>query len=334
MKHSNISIFVSHIGCPNKCAFCNQHTISGSFSTPTPDDVKSACEKALFQVNSLDNSEIAFFGGSFTAIDREYMISLLDTASQYVGEGKFRGIRISTRPDCVDKDVLELLKSYKVSAIELGAQSMNDKVLYLNDRGHSADDVRNASKLIREFDFELGLQMMTGLYGSDLVTDSKTADEIIALKPDTVRIYPTVILENTRLAELFKNGIYNPYPFDDAVKLCADLLLRFEKAGIKVIKLGLHASELVEGEKIGGFYHPAFRELCEGEIFKKKISDLIFNDDFPCKSATIATNPKNISKATGQNKSNVSYFKNKGINLKIVSDKNLSDREIILKEKR
>ncbi len=334
MKHSNISIFVSHIGCPNKCAFCNQHTISGSFSTPTPDDVKSACEKAFSQVKDLKNSEIAFFGGSFTAIDREYMISLLETASQFVGEGKFKGIRISTRPDCVDEEVLGVLKRYKVSAIELGAQSMDDKVLSLNDRGHTADDVRNASKLIKNHGFELGLQMMTGLYGSDLKTDSKTADEIIALKPDTVRIYPTVILENTKLSELYKKGIYKPYPFYDAVKLCADLLLRFEMENIKVIKLGLHASELVEGEMTGGFYHPAFRELCEGEIFKKKISDLIFKENFPYKSVTIATNPKNISKAAGHNKSNLVYFNEKRIDVKIISDKNLSDREIILKEKR
>lgn len=333
MKHSNISIFVSHVGCPNKCAFCNQHTISGSFSTPTPDDVKSACQKALSEVDDLKNSEIAFFGGSFTAIDREYMISLLETASEFVGENKFKGIRISTRPDCVYEQVLDLLKKYKVTAVELGAQSMDDNVLFLNDRGHTADDVKNASRLLKQYGFELGLQMMTGLYGSDTDTDSKTADEIIKLKPDTVRIYPTVILENTRLAELYKKGIYKPYPFDDAVKLCADLLLRFENAGVRVIKLGLHASELVEEEMIGGFYHPAFRELCENEIFKNKIHSLL-SGDVLCKNAVVAVSPKNLSKAVGQNKSNILYFKDKSVDLKIISDSKLSDREIILIEKR
>ncbi|MBE6837476.1 MAG: radical SAM protein [Ruminococcus sp.] len=334
MKHSNISIFVSHEGCPNKCAFCNQHTISGHKSLPDADDVKEICNNALRQVSDKKNCEIAFFGGSFTAINREYMISLLETASQFVGEEKFKGIRISTRPDCIDEEVLEVLKKYKVSAIELGAQSMSDEVLFLNDRGHTADDVKNASQLIKSYGFELGLQMMTGLYGSDTETDSKTADEIIKLKPDTVRIYPTVILENTRLAELYRSGIYKPYEFDKAVVLCAELLMRFEKENIRVIKLGLHASELVEGEMIGGFYHPAFRELCEGEIFKKKISELLFDGNFPCKSATVAINPKNISKAVGQNRKNLNYFMNKGVELKIQPDDKLLDRDVILIEKR
>ena len=334
MKHSNISFFVSHEGCPNKCAFCNQHTISGHKSLPTSEDVKRVCNNALQQISDRKNCEIAFFGGSFTAIDRDYMTSLLESASRFVGEEKFKGIRLSTRPDCVDEEVLEILKKYGVTAIELGAQSMDDRVLAMNQRGHTADDVKNASRLIKSFGFELGLQMMTGLYGSDISTDSKTADELIKLCPDTVRIYPTVILENTKLAQLYRDGIYKPYAFDDGVKLCAELLMRFENKGIRVIKLGLHASELVEGEMIGGFYHPAFRELCEGEIFKRKISEIVFSGDFSCKTAVIAVNPKNISKAKGQKKSNVAWFEKKGVELEIVPDEKLLYNEIILVEKR
>ena len=162
MKKGNISVFVPHIGCPQKCSFCNQNTITGSHSVPTPDDVKNAVETALLKTEY--EYEIAFFGGSFTAIERAYMISLLETAKPYIESGKIKGIRCSTRPDAIDDEVLSLLKSYGVTAIELGAQSMNDAVLSANLRGHTADDVRNASRLIKKYGFELGLQMMTDLY--------------------------------------------------------------------------------------------------------------------------------------------------------------------------
>ena len=322
MKHSNVSIFVPHVGCPNKCAFCNQHTISGKTSLPTPESVREICKSALNQVSDTKNAEIAFFGGSFTAIDREYMISLLSAAGEFVGENGFYGIRISTRPDCIDDEILEILKNNKVTAIELGAQSMNDRVLLLNDRGHTADDVRKASELIKQYGFELGLQMMTGLYGSDVETDVYTAKEILKIKPQTVRIYPTVILENTKLSELLKNGEYKPYGFDEAVELCSKLLIEFEENGVKVIKLGLHASEIVESEMVGGFYHPAFRELCESRIFLERIkSEVGFDEnvasEFPYKNVMIEVCEKNVSKAIGHKKSNILYFEKFNVNLKI-----------------
>lgn len=338
MKHSNISIFVSHVGCPNKCAFCNQHTISGQTTPPTADDVRIICSTALLEIKDKSNCEIAFFGGSFTAIDRDYMISLLESARGFVGKDMFSGIRISTRPDCVDEEILATLKNYGVTAIELGAQSMCDRVLSLNDRGHKADDVKKASKLVKSFGFELGLQMMTGLYGSDISTDYETALEILKLEPDTVRIYPTVILENTRLAQLYKDGSYKLYPFEDAVKLCSELLVMFEEKGVKVIKLGLHASQIVEGEMIGGYYHPAFRELCEGEIFKKKISKIIGFDEsneenFPCKNVIIAVNPKNLSKALGHRRCNVLYYEKYGVKLQVKADNNLDENIRIIEMK-
>ncbi|MDE6723569.1 MAG: radical SAM protein, partial [Eubacterium sp.] len=208
MKKGNISIFVPHIGCPQKCSFCNQNTITGSHSAPTPDDVKTAVETALQRADY--EYEIAFFGGSFTAIKRDYMISLLEAAKPYIESGRVKGIRCSTRPDAVDDEVLSLLKSYGVTAVELGAQSMNDMVLSANLRGHTADDVRNASKLIQKYGFELGLQMMTDLYLSSPEMDIETAKEIIKLNPDTVRIYPTVTLKNTYLEKLMHEGKYTP----------------------------------------------------------------------------------------------------------------------------
>ena len=320
-KHANISIFVAHVGCPNMCSFCNQHTISGCKDIPTADKVSQICKEALSAVASPENTQIAFFGGSFTAIEREYMISLLEAASEYVGEGKFSGIRISTRPDAIDDEVLRIHKSYGVTAIELGAQSMSDEVLSANDRGHTAEDVIKASELIKSYGFELGLQMMTGLYKSSESLDIRTAQEIIKLRPDTVRIYPTVILEGTRLSELYKSGEYKTMEFDEMVKLCAKLLLMFHKENISVIRCGLHASDNVEGERVGGFYHPAFKELCESAVYRDIIEQSI-PSDYKGK-LTAVVSPAAVSKAMGHKKSNQQYFKAKGIDMSVKQDKQM-----------
>lgn len=315
VKHANVSVFVPHIGCPNMCSFCNQHSISGAVSVPKALDVSLACEKAIASGADLKNTEIAFFGGSFTAIERSYMLELLEAAKPYIEMG-FKGIRVSTRPDCIDDEVLELLKSYGVTTIELGAQSMCDTVLELNDRGHSADDVIKASKLVKQYGFTLGLQMMVGLFGSTIELDRETAHKIALLEPSEVRIYPTVILSGTRLGELYKSGVYVPYTIDEAVDICAELLDFFEEKGIRVIKLGLHSSELVEADMLGGLYHPAFRELCEAERFKRLMFDLIGDD----KVASFTVKPSDLSKARGQRNSNIEFFKNKGIEIEIKTD--------------
>ena len=235
MAHSNISIFVPHVGCPHMCAFCNQRTITGVQKIPHAEDVRRVCTQALAEISDYENTEIAFFGGSFTAIPRDYMLELLQSASEFVGKGKFRGIRISTRPDCIDNEVLELLKSYGVTAVELGAQSMCNKVLEANDRGHTAEDVCKASELIKEYGFELGLQMMVGLYKSTLQDELETMESIIDIAPKTVRIYPVAVLKNTQLAELYEAGEYELMPFDEVVSLCAEMLSRLYQAEIEVI---------------------------------------------------------------------------------------------------
>lgn len=325
-KHSNISIFIPHMGCPNMCSFCNQHTISNSFA-PSPKEVGEMLAKACENLPE-GEAEIAFFGGSFTAIGRDYMTALLEQAYPYVKSGKVCGIRCSTRPDCIDRDVLNVLKSYGVTAIELGAQSMDNAVLAANNRGHNAEDVYTASALIKEYGFELGLQMMTGLYLSTPEKDIETAEKIAEIKPDTVRIYPTVILKGTRLGELYKSGEYVPYSFETAAEICADMLEMFERKGIRVIKLGLHASETVEADMLGGFYHPAFREICEGILFRREIE----NQTETGGKYVVYAAPNAVSKAAGQKKCNIKYFSEKGINIKIMQDKSLKNREIIVKK--
>lgn len=326
-RHSSIAVFIPHMGCPNMCSFCNQRAISHTVSAPSPEEVGDMLEKACAALPE-GKAEIAFFGGSFTAIERGYMTGLLEAAYPYVKSGRVSGIRCSTRPDCIDRDVLDVLKSYGVTAIELGAQSMDNEVLALNDRGHTAEDVEAASALIKEYGFELGLQMMTGLYGSTPEKDIETARRIIAIAPQTVRIYPVVILGGTRLAELYQSEVFKPYAFDTAAEICADMLEMFEQSGIRVIKLGLHASETVEAEMLGGFYHPAFREICEGILFRRMIEEKISGG----KSFTVYTAPSAVSKAAGHKKCNIEYFGAKGISIKIKPDERLENRDITVKK--
>lgn len=293
--------------------------------------MRNAVETALASSGiDTSESEIAFFGGSFTAIDRAYMVSLLEAANEYAH--KFKGIRISTRPDAISAEVLDVLKKYNVTSIELGAQSMNDNVLSLNNRGHSSECVRLASKLIKDNGFSLGLQMMTGLYGSSDADDLYTAKEFIKLRPDTVRIYPTVVLDNTELSTLFLSGKYNTQTLEEAVDLCAKLTLMFEEENISVIRVGLHSSDTMESKILSGAYHPAFRELCESKIYLNMIIEIIKNMEIKRGKITIQVAAKAVSKATGQRKSNLTYLKNMGYNPVISADPALSERQIIIQE--
>lgn len=340
MKHANISLFVPHQGCPHQCSFCNQKTISGSVKEITPQEVKETLEKAVSDGIDPKNTEIAFFGGSFTAINREYMISLLEETKPFIDNGNFCGIRISTRPDAIDEDVLKILKEYKVTSIELGAQSTDEQVLLLNHRGHTRDDIIKASNLIKKYGFSLGLQMMTGLLGDTPEKSLKTAEDIISLKPDTVRIYPTIVLEGTYLGELYKKGEYKPQEVSEAVEICAVLLKRFYEENITVIRLGLHSGGNVEEGFLAGPYHPAFGELCESKIYLEKAKEIL-SEKYPIKNKNICSlsqrkiitlyvNDHEISKMTGQKSANKIALKRAGWEVSVKGMKTLDKYEIIV----
>lgn len=314
MKHANISIFVPHIGCTKRCSFCNQNSITGHTDVPSGQTVADAVNTALSSPGYDPKlSEIGFFGGSFTAIDKEYRQSLLRAANNEVKKGNVGGIRISTRPDAVDKEITDELLSFGVTAVELGAQSMCDDVLRINRRGHSSEDVVNASKLIKDADIELGLQMMTGLMGD---TDEKalyTAKRIAELNPATVRVYPTVTLKGTYLAKKYESGEYTPQSLEDAIGLCADIVYGFYQKKIEVIRLGLHS--INTEDYIAGPFHPAFGELTEGEIYyklsKKEFCKL------PKGSYTVKVKRGEVSKFIGQRRRNVSRLSDLGYNIKV-----------------
>lgn len=258
------------------------------------------------------------------------MISLLHTANEYID--KFKGIRISTRPDCIDEETLAILKAYNVTSIELGAQSMSDTVLEMNQRGHNSECVRKAAQLIKSHGFSLGLQMMTGLYASTDELDIYTAQEFIKLSPDTVRIYPTVVLEGTKLAELFFSGDYTPQSVDSAVSLCSKLIPMFENEGINVIRVGLHSSDTMENSIVGGAYHPAFRELCESAMFLDKIFELINSNQISHGNVLVRVSPKDISKVIGQKKKNLTALEKMGYTLTVVSDNTFFKGQITVQE--
>ena len=324
MSHANISVFIPHMGCPNACSFCNQRTISSTAHAPSPDEAEDIIRGAYEYMSpeKRRNTEIAFFGGSFTAIDMEYMISLLERADRYITcENGFCGIRISTRPDCIDEEILMLLKKYHVTAIELGAQSMNDRVLEMNMRGHTSEDIRRSAAMIKSYGFELGLQMMVGLYGSSPADELYTMNEIVRCAPATARIYPVAVLEGTKLAELYKEGKYKLYPFDECVKLCAEIYSTFVKNNIRVIRMGLHAEDGVEQNAVAGFYHPAFGEIVRTEIIRKIIEENLTEGENLCEAP-----PRLTSSLSGYKRSNRIYFADR--NVKFLTNKELPENVI------
>ncbi len=323
-KIFHIPIFVPHKGCPHDCVFCNQRKITGRQKDMTTDDAKKIIDSHLETIEKHNkkgtyHAEIAFFGGSFTAIDIEYQTELLSLAKGYIECGRTHGIRCSTRPDCIDEKILENCKKHGMTAIELGVQSADEDVLLLSDRGHTFDDVTKASKLIKSFGFELGLQMMTGLPGDTYEKSIETAKKLAELNPENVRIYPTLVMEDTRLHEMYKSGIYTPQSLDDAVLLAADAAGIFINQNIEILRIALQTTDGVNEKTVIGPYHPAFAELVYSEIEKRKIEkDIIANNLSDCEY-TVKSTDGNVSKIIGHKKSNKIYFKQKyGVDLKVI----------------
>lgn len=326
-RHANIAIFVPHAGCPCQCSFCNQRHIAGQQQFPSAEDVKNACETAKRALAAEANAQIAFFGGSFTAIPRDEMVGLLQAAAPYVKRGDFSGIRVSTRPDAIDNDVLTILKDYGVTTVELGAQSMDDAVLSACRRGHTAKQVQEAARLIRGAGLTLGLQMMTGLPGDTDEGTMRTAQALAELTPDEVRIYPTLVIEGSPLATAYRNGTYNPQTLDEAVTLCVRLLTFFEEErGIPVIRLGLHAEDEMMRHCLAGPWHPAFRELCESRIFRQK-AELLFKQTQQTE-VELAVHPACVSRMVGHRRENLTAFKKNGYTVKVVADSNVAYGDI------
>lgn len=305
-RESIIPVFVPHLGCPNDCVFCNQRRISGAQEPAGVENVKNAIESAAALPRNGAKRQLAFYGGSFTAIPSCQQEALLGAAKEYLDRGEIDAIRLSTRPDAIDGAVLARLKRYGVETIELGAQSLCDEVLLLSGRGHTAEDVVSSSKRIKAAGFRLILQMMTGLPGDSVERTVDTAKKIIVLHPDGVRIYPTVIVRDTALYDLWQAGEYKEHTVADAVEYCAAIVPLFEAAGIPIIRLGLNPTdELSGGAAAGGAYHPALGELVKSRLMLDKMRAVL--NGVPAGSrVTLGVNKSHVSQAVGQHRGNVS----------------------------
>ena len=311
-RESIIPVFVPHLGCPNDCVFCNQRRISGAAVPATAGDVRAAVEAAAaLPANGGGGRQLAFYGGSFTAIPAAEQEELLAAAQPYLADGTINSIRLSTRPDAIDGEVLARLRRFGVQTVEIGAQSMSDRVLALSGRGHTAADVESASQQIKAAGFRLILQMMTGLPGSDDDSDVETAERIAALGPDGARVYPTVIVRDTALYDLWRAGRYREHTVEDAVRVCARILPVFEARGIPVIRLGLNPTEeLSGGQAAGGAYHPALGELVKARLMRDRAEELLSGAGRG-ERAVLLVNPRLMSQAVGQHGANREWLEEK-----------------------
>lgn len=354
-KHAIIPIFIPHYGCGYDCVFCNQNKITGVKSIPSYEEVEAKIDKWLSTLRPLSEAsdnyaktvELAFYGGSFTGIPMEVQSSYLDIAKRYKELGRIDKIHLSTRPDYIDENILENLKKHSVDTIELGAQSFDDEVLMASKRGHDSKCTEKSAKLIKDYGFELGLQLMVGLPKDTLKSSIHSANEVVRLSPSLARIYPTVMLEDTELLNMYRNGEYKPLTRDEAVKRAKAIYLILEKAGITIMRVGLKSGDIIDNSVIDSpAYHPAFRQLVESEIARDRIENLINakKDILSDKSKTnaskikvdIYSSPKWFSNMLGNKGENKEYFKNifSNLDLKYQIDRSIGDGDfkIIIKD--
>lgn len=314
LKHMVIPVFIPHKGCPFDCIYCNQKKISGKIDEINTQEMSLMIESYIKSAPSDSYIEIGFYGGSFTGIEKEDQIKFLEIAREYIDNGRIKGIRLSTRPDYINESILEYLKLYKVSTIELGVQSLDNEVLQNSCRGHDADVVYYASEVIKKWGFGLGIQTMVGLPDDRYEKAIHTANEVVGISPDIVRIYPTLVIKDTYLEELYRQGKYIPLTLDEAVETCAALLDIYRNNNINVIRIGLQPTENInEGaDVIAGPFHPAFRQLVESKLALCKIEEAILAKGLANKSdIVICTDERKISDVVGQKRNNINYLKEK-----------------------
>jgi histone acetyltransferase (RNA polymerase elongator complex component) len=260
-----IPFFIPHSGCPHRCVFCNQKKITGEHDQPLPESIPAKIADYLKTDKKKRPVQVAFYGGTFTALPLDTQRRYLMTVTPFIEAGKVESIRLSTRPDCISEEILSLLAEHRVSTVELGAQSMDDSVLAGAGRGHTTADTVGAVALLRKHAFSVGIQLMPGLPEDTRERFFRTVDKTLEIKPDIVRIYPALVIKDTLLEKLYYAGQYTPLSLDEAVSWCKIALGRFEEAGIKVIRMGLQPTEelLKPGTIVKGPYHPSFRQLVQ-----------------------------------------------------------------------
>lgn len=330
-----LPVFIPHLGCPHHCVFCNQNAITGQDYSVTVEMVKDELESAGCRTDmncDSDPYELAFYGGSFTAIPENVQRELLSVVQPYRKSGWIRSIRCSTRPDAIFSDNLQTLREFGVDTIELGCQSMEDDVLQCSGRGHTSEDVAEAVRRIREHGFRFILQMMTGLPGSDPEKDLMTAVKLADLEPDGVRIYPTVIIRDTPLYDLWQAGKYNEHTVEDAVSLCSRIVPLFQEKQIPIIRLGLNPSDdLSGGIAAGGAYHPSFGELVYSRIMRNRAETILRNSGLS-DHVELHVASSFVSKMTGNRRCNLEYLERSFPDtvFRVVPDDQVSEWDVVV----
>lgn len=325
-----IPLFVPQEGCPHKCVFCNQDRITGSKESVTAQTVYDTVEEYLQTIDNKEATiEISFFGGTFTGIREEKQRELLSVAKEYKDKGLIDKIRMSTRPDYINDYILSYLQDYSVDIIELGVQSLVGDVLIGAGRGHTIKQVEDASKLIKEYGFTLGHQIMPGLPRDSFEKDIETVERSISMKPDICRIYPSLVIKDTPMAVMYNRGEYIPYTLDEAVSICKKLYKMYLEAGVQVIRIGLQPTDTItEGKDIlDGPFHPAFRELVEGSL----ISDRIREEFKESKKGIIYLNSRDLSKLYANKKKYFKELLSEGFKIDVQRDDTLERGQIVFK---
>ena len=320
-----IPIFIPHRGCPHQCLFCNQRSITGQDggSQRINVEIGRTIEEWLARSPGRGEVQVAFYGGSFTCLASEEQVSMLASVSSFLDSGRVESIRLSTRPDCIDREVCSLLKDFGVRTVELGVQSLDDRVLTNSRRGHTVSDSIEAFELLREAGMQVGIQLMVGLPTETTNSFLHGVSNVIQMQPDFVRLYPVVVVKKSGLEDLYYRGEYQPLSLTKAVALTAKSYSRLQRAAIPVVRMGLQPSDSLEESLIAGPYHPSFGELVQSRIWFKKIRKKLaaLHDE---EKITISVSHRDLSAVNGLNRRNI----------KRLDELGLCDRFIIKADKR
>jgi len=305
-----IPFFIPHSGCPHQCVFCNQKNITGQRTSVDPSTIAHTITAYLEPLKQQE-AQVAFYGGSFTALAIEVQKSYLEACQPFIASGRITGIRLSTRPDCITREILAFLRDHQVETIELGVQSMDDSVLMRSGRGHTAADTIHAVTLLQEQGFTIGLQLMPGLPGDAAGTFMATVHSVIAMKPAFVRIYPALVIKETPLEALYRSGRYTPLSLDESIQWCKNAFLQFERAGIAVIRMGLQPTEELQrpGTILAGPYHPAFRQLVDSSILLDRMRAALQQRAPGTGAVCLLSHPSDVAAAIGQKRVNIDALK-------------------------
>ncbi len=306
-----IPFFIPHAGCPHQCVFCNQKHITGQRTSVDPSSVAQTITAYLNKSEQREPAQVAFYGGSFTALAIEVQKSYLEACQPFIVSGRIKGLRLSTRPDCINREILALLRDHHVETIELGVQSMNDAVLMRSGRGHTAAHTIHAVTLLREQGFTIGLQLMPGLPGDAAETFMMTVSAVLGMRPAFVRLYPALVIKDTPLETLYRTGQFTPLSMDEAVQWCMNAFLQFERAGIAVIRMGLQPTEELQrpGTVLAGPYHPAFRQLVDSLVLLNRMRAALHQRAPGAGPACLLSHPSDVAAAIGQKRSNILVLK-------------------------